>query len=232
MQKINFKNLPSTDTPLNAENLNLLQQNIENEFTGTNIFKFKGALDYTTNFNSQNITGTGYYDYNGYIGDDTGKYRPTNTKCLGILLVFYAKSYNMLTQVFYGSAGEIYYRFFQDGSWAPWMVIEAKDSGWINLPLEAGISVGSIVGKAQYRKVGKIVYIRGDVRGISGAGTTFAKLPSGYRPSSQHYFLSEASGKRYSRNYISTNGDLVLEWVSDDNYDLAWFAIDTSFLVD
>lgn len=29
MQKINFKNLPDTSTPLNAENLNLLQDNIE-----------------------------------------------------------------------------------------------------------------------------------------------------------------------------------------------------------
>ena len=30
MQKINFKNLPDTSTPLSAENLNLLQDNIEN----------------------------------------------------------------------------------------------------------------------------------------------------------------------------------------------------------
>lgn len=29
MQKINFKNLPSTDTPINATNLNLMQDNIE-----------------------------------------------------------------------------------------------------------------------------------------------------------------------------------------------------------
>lgn len=29
MQKINFKNLPDTSTPLNAENLNLMQDNIE-----------------------------------------------------------------------------------------------------------------------------------------------------------------------------------------------------------
>jgi hypothetical protein len=30
MQKINFKNLPSTDTAINATNLNLMQNNIEN----------------------------------------------------------------------------------------------------------------------------------------------------------------------------------------------------------
>ena len=30
MQKINFENLPSTNTPLSAENLNTMQDNIEN----------------------------------------------------------------------------------------------------------------------------------------------------------------------------------------------------------
>lgn len=32
MEKIQFENLPSTNTPINADNLNLLQDNVENEF--------------------------------------------------------------------------------------------------------------------------------------------------------------------------------------------------------
>lgn len=32
MQKINFQNLPSTTTPVNATNLNQVQTNVENEF--------------------------------------------------------------------------------------------------------------------------------------------------------------------------------------------------------
>ena len=35
MQKIDFKNLPNTSTPINAENLNQLQTNVENEFANT-----------------------------------------------------------------------------------------------------------------------------------------------------------------------------------------------------
>lgn len=35
MQKIEFKNLPNTDTPLSAENLNAIQDNIENSFLNT-----------------------------------------------------------------------------------------------------------------------------------------------------------------------------------------------------
>ena len=42
MQKINFKNLPSTDTPIDATNLNLLQDNVENAL-------FSGDYDDLTN---------------------------------------------------------------------------------------------------------------------------------------------------------------------------------------
>ena len=33
MQKVNFENKPSTNTPINATNLNQVQTNVENEFT-------------------------------------------------------------------------------------------------------------------------------------------------------------------------------------------------------
>ena len=42
MQKINFKNLPDTSTPLNAENLNLMQENIE---TAINSIELSGGGD-------------------------------------------------------------------------------------------------------------------------------------------------------------------------------------------
>ena len=32
MEKINFESLPSTNTPLNAESMNRMQENIENEY--------------------------------------------------------------------------------------------------------------------------------------------------------------------------------------------------------
>lgn len=37
MQKIDFKNKPNTDSPINADNLNLLQDNIEDEFDTNNL---------------------------------------------------------------------------------------------------------------------------------------------------------------------------------------------------
>lgn len=37
MEKINFENLPSTNTPINAENLNLMQDNVENAINSIGI---------------------------------------------------------------------------------------------------------------------------------------------------------------------------------------------------
>ena len=39
MDKINFENLPSTNTPISAENLNQVQANIEKALKGTSLYK-------------------------------------------------------------------------------------------------------------------------------------------------------------------------------------------------
>lgn len=46
MNKINFENLPSTNTPINATNLNQLQTNIENAITEV-VDTFKGKVLWT-----------------------------------------------------------------------------------------------------------------------------------------------------------------------------------------
>lgn len=42
METINFKNKPDTSTPIDAENLNLLQANIQNEFNTAKSIEFSG----------------------------------------------------------------------------------------------------------------------------------------------------------------------------------------------
>ena len=49
MEKINFEDLPSTDTPIDSTNLNLLQTNVENAInevaeSGENYIKFKSGI--------------------------------------------------------------------------------------------------------------------------------------------------------------------------------------------
>lgn len=61
MQKINFENLPSTNTPINATNLNAIQDNAENEINSLRndfskkiiqMIKSENTDDYTTSFNN------------------------------------------------------------------------------------------------------------------------------------------------------------------------------------
>jgi len=127
---------------------------------------------------------------------------------------------------------ETYIRTYSN-KWSEWkkFAIE-EDSGWIDLTLNNGITVGSIVKKAQYRKVGKIVYVQGDVAGVTAANTLVAILPSGFRPSAQMYFINALSSVRYSRIYVATNGNIVLEWTSDGNYNSSWYSINCSFVID
>lgn len=70
MEKINFKNLPSTEMPLNATNLNKMQDNIEAEFDGL-------ALEHST---PENISTPGWYR----VAKITGTGHPANTVILSI----------------------------------------------------------------------------------------------------------------------------------------------------
>lgn len=65
MNKINFENLPSTNTPLSAENLNLMQDNIEDAISNSLI----DAKDYT---DTKGITESGSNANGSYIKYDDG----------------------------------------------------------------------------------------------------------------------------------------------------------------
>jgi len=104
--------------------------------------------------------------------------------------------------------------------------------GWKDLELAAGISVGSIVKKAQYKKVGNIVYIRGDVTGISAANTTIATLPTDCRPSVQTSSLNAVAGQKYASICVNPSGKLILEWINDNSYNHSWHSINMSYTVD
>lgn len=167
-------------------------------------------------------------------------YKPTNIP-LGVngwLKVMTENSKNYVKQIWFrhGTADvndfETYIRTYSD-KWSEWkkFAIE-EDSGWIDLQLKSGIIAGSIVKKAQYRKVGKIVYLSGDVAGITTANTIIATLPAKFRPATQTYCITASSGVRYSRIYVATNGNIVLEWTSDGNYNSSWYSINCSFVID
>lgn len=81
----------------------------------------------------------------------------------------------------------VYERAYYSDGWGDW-IQSVGDSGWIDASLGSDFALYSSSSVAQYRKVGKMVEIRGEVKptaAITGSSTyyTIFTLPSGYRPS-------------------------------------------------
>lgn len=113
------------------------------------------------------------------------------------------------------------------------------DSGWLTLPLSEGIIAYNEANIPQYRKIGKLVIIRGTVKGITARNTVIGNLPVGYRPTKanpyvQNTSLGSGNVATQTRVTVTTTGDIKLEAISSDAVFGAekWFPIATMFLID
>lgn len=114
-----------------------------------------------------------------------------------------------------------------------------SDSGWITLPLASGITAYNEANTPQYRKIGKLVIIRGTVKGVTARNTVIGTLPSDFRPSKanpyvQNTSLGTGNFATQTRLTVTTTGDVKLEAISDNAVFGAdkWFPIATMYLVD
>lgn len=71
MNKINFENSPSTNTPLSAENLNLMQTNIEKAIRGTTLFEVVGGTKDNITLSDSAVN---YVRMKFYCHDNDGRY--------------------------------------------------------------------------------------------------------------------------------------------------------------
>lgn len=82
------------------------------------------------------------------------------------------------------------------------------DSGWQNLTGGSGFtSVG-----AQCRKIGNIVYLRGQIDKNSGniaSSETLTTTPAGFRPASIHAFVGVGAGPSFTKMLVNTNGTIA-----------------------
>lgn len=113
------------------------------------------------------------------------------------------------------------------------------DTGWITLPLASGITAYNEANTPQYRKVGKLVFIRGTVKGITARNTVIGTLPQGFRPTKanpyvQNTSLGTGNYATQTRLTVTTTGDVKIEAISDNAVFGAdkWFPIATEYLVD
>ena len=111
------------------------------------------------------------------------------------------------------------------------------DTGWLNLPLADGIQAygGST---PQYRKIGKLVAIRGAVKNVLAPGP-IATLPVGYRPTYSVPYVQNTSMRSttcamYDRMIIGADGVIQVQAISDGAAFAAdkWFPLHCTFLID
>ena len=114
---------------------------------------------------------------------------------------------------------------------------DLTDTGWNALPLADGIQAygGSI---PQYRKIGKIVSIRGAVKNVLAAGP-LATLPEGCRPTYSVSYVQNTSMRSttcamYARMLVGANGVIQVQAISDGAAFAAdkWFPIHCTFMID
>ncbi|NFG26000.1 hypothetical protein FC777_02445 [Clostridium botulinum] len=95
-----------------------------------------------------------------------------------------------------------------DSKWKQLATVD--DTGWLDLPLSDGISSES-GWTCQYRKVGKIVQLRGIIKGITTetqSDKVIANLPIGFRPFATNITLLPRSTNddNYLKIYVSSSG--------------------------
>lgn len=124
--------------------------------------------------------------------------------------------FQRLTSTFKDGLQECYERHFFSGSWGSWSCVY-QDTGWVDLTLQSGISVGTECGFLRGRRKGGVLYIKGDVVGIAANWKYFAHVPASLLSSSMPtstrfvglYNMSYICGLNLTNGgqlYVSTNG--------------------------
>ena len=115
-----------------------------------------------------------------------------------------------------------------------------NDSGWKNATLGSDFSLYSSGTNVQYRKIGKVVHVRGQVkpkRDIAGSSTVYTifTLPSGYRPSANEYFVCQGSTKSTWLCTVGTNGNVTFSRYGTNSFATCttshWLPFNFSFTI-
>jgi len=113
---------------------------------------------------------------------------------------------------------------------------DTQDTGWTNLSLVSGVSSYSTVQTPKYRKIGNKVYLYGAVKGITSLPRVIGTLPEGFRPQKSMSYVQNTSAQdsypHFVRIQIKADGDIEIQFTTNDISANTWFPIDTEFLID
>lgn len=191
MQKINFQNLPSTTTPINATNLNAIQSNIEDVFNGT---VPATALQISNSAANQKSTlickrtdlGNQIEFGIGAGGTNRGIFDEALQKWL-----------------FHTDGTDVYV----DGKKVSDYMY---DSGWQNITPTTGTW-----SYCQIRRIGKVVHFRAYASSLGVPSGAFITIPAGYRPSQNENAYGEngwVSAPTIARWWFNTDGSVGIDW--------------------
>jgi hypothetical protein len=128
--------------------------------------------------------------------------------------------FQRMTTSFKDGKQEVYERHFYSGSWGAWSCVYS-DTGWVDLNLYDGISVGSECGYLKGRLKDGVLYIKGDVTGISASWKYFATVPSSMMPSglSQTRFAGVYNMSAFCGMCLTNIGQLCVTGNSSGSWD-------------
>ncbi len=102
------------------------------------------------------------------------------------------------------------------------------DTGWVNVELLNGAKLFTEGYNLQIRKIGKIVYMRGRITGLTEHPTTIAVLPYQFRPRDGYSFrfiVPSNGGTNAVFVFNPDSGTIILDNTSDGNVPAErWFS--------
>lgn len=224
---VDFENLPSTKTPLNAENLNKMQ--------------FDQTRQTLTDCNNKELDSGVYYTNSATLN------KPTEQSGSAGFLIVICKNFvngdvNIIQYWLRYRDGQIYSRECSPATnleYSDWAEISQIDSGWKDLSLTANFEVYSSTRKAYYKKIGKLVNVCGEVKPkaeVAAAQTTkIADLPVGFRPKTDVYTLCQGSLMNKWLLIIRADGSVCVERYGVGSNDKipagAWLPFNVTFFI-
>lgn len=129
--------------------------------------------------------------------------------------------FQRMTTTFKDGKQECFERHFFQNAWGAWSCVYS-DTGWVNLPLQDGISVGSESKYLKGRLKNDVLYIKGDVKGVTKNWQYIAHVDASLMPSTL------ASATRFGGVYnmtvfcgmnLTSNGQLYVSSNSSGAWD-------------
>ncbi len=227
-----WEDLPSTNTPITAENLNKIGKTIIVTETDTDLNDYveEGIYFFETDYTPVNVpsnVGNGWL----HVMSGTGQYG------------------TRIKQIWY-RAGTVNTNDFEtyvrtrnvSEEWSNWQQFQNYDSGWQNATLSSAFKNynDDSSNTPQYRKIGKVVEIRGAVAPTSQIAansiTVMFNLPAGFRPSKETKSIQQGSELNSWLLQVRPSGNVdIARYGTTTNIAIpttAWLPFNFTFTID